>query len=56
MAKEDQGRLEALLAWGKPMLLDTSYMAGDSGEQQPQLAQLRADLVKEYPPLGPIFA
>ena len=56
VAKEDQGRLEALLAWGKPKLLDTSYMAGDSGEQQPQLAQLRADLVKEYPPLGPIFA
>jgi 5-methylthioadenosine/S-adenosylhomocysteine deaminase len=56
VADSDQGRLEALIAWGKPVLLDTSYTAEASDEQEPPLAQLRADLIKEYPPVGPIFA
>jgi 5-methylthioadenosine/S-adenosylhomocysteine deaminase len=53
----DHERLEPLLAWGKPMLLDTNYQAGESGsEPPPQLAELRAALIEEYPPVGPIFA
>jgi 5-methylthioadenosine/S-adenosylhomocysteine deaminase len=52
----DHGRLEALIAWGKPVLLDSSYAAEEADEEQPPLAQLRADLINEYPPVGPIFA
>jgi 5-methylthioadenosine/S-adenosylhomocysteine deaminase len=49
-------RLEPLLAWGKPMLLDTSYMVNPDGGEVPTLAQLRANLIREYPQVGPIFA
>jgi 5-methylthioadenosine/S-adenosylhomocysteine deaminase len=56
VAESDQGRLEALIAWGKPVLLDTSYTAEEADQGQPPLAQLRADLIAEYPPVGPIFA
>jgi 5-methylthioadenosine/S-adenosylhomocysteine deaminase len=53
----DHDRLEPLLAWGKPMLLDTSYRAGEQdSEAPPQLSALRAALIEEYPPVGPIFA
>ena len=48
--------LEPLLAWGKPMLLDTSYRARPSDEEPPTLARLRSDLVAQYPRVGPIFA
>jgi 5-methylthioadenosine/S-adenosylhomocysteine deaminase len=56
VAESDQGRLEALIAWGRPVLLDTSYTAEEADQEQPPLAQLRADLTAEYPPVGPIFA
>lgn len=53
----DRDRLEPVLAWGKPMLLDTSYRAGAaSGEEPARLSELRAALVEKYPPVGPIFA
>ena len=52
----DPDGLERLVAWGKPMLLDTSYRAHPSGPQPPTLAQLRADLIAHYPQVGPIFA
>jgi 5-methylthioadenosine/S-adenosylhomocysteine deaminase len=48
--------LEPLLAWGKPMLLDTSYRARPTDEEPPTLARLRSDLVAQYPRVGPIFA
>jgi hypothetical protein len=48
--------LEPVLAWGKPMLLDTRYRARPTGEAPPTLARLRADLVAEYPRVGPVFA
>jgi hypothetical protein len=38
------------------MRLDTSYTAGELGEQQPKLERLRADLIAAYPQVGPIFA
>jgi hypothetical protein len=38
------------------VLLDTSYTAEEADQEQPPLAQLRADLIAEYPPVGPIFA
>ena len=52
----DQERVEPLIAWGKPMLLDTSYTAAVSDEEQPRLSELRAALIAEYPQVGPIFA
>jgi hypothetical protein len=49
--------LEPVLAWGRPMLLDTSYQGQPDGDPTPRLAQLRADLTNTYPPrrthLGP---
>jgi 5-methylthioadenosine/S-adenosylhomocysteine deaminase len=48
--------LEPLIAWGKRMLLDTSYAVSPGSSAAPKLAKLRADLIKEYPQVGPIFA
>jgi hypothetical protein len=55
-ADADQDRLEPLFAWGKPMLLHTSYAAAAAEEEQPRLAELRAALIAEYPQVGPILA
>jgi 5-methylthioadenosine/S-adenosylhomocysteine deaminase len=53
----DRGRLEPVLAWGNPMLLDTSFRALPAGSQlPPTMAQLRAALIAHYPQVGPIFA
>lgn len=53
----DRDRLEPVLAWGKPMLLDTNYRARPASPQPPPtLAQLRAALIAQYPQVGPIFA
>ena len=48
--------LEPVLAWGRPMLLDTSFQGQPDGDPTPRLAQLRADLTSNYPPVGPIWA
>ena len=53
---EDTSRLEPLVAWGKRMLLDSSFQARPDGVPPPTLAQLRADLIGQYPQVGPIFA
>ncbi len=49
-------RLEPRLAWGKPMLLDTSYTAAESPDEQLRLSKFRSALIDEYPQVGPIFA
>ena len=54
-APDHQDRLEAVFVWGKPMLLDTSYAAHPGADAPPTLAQLRTDLIKSYPQVGPIF-
>jgi 5-methylthioadenosine/S-adenosylhomocysteine deaminase len=51
-----QEGLEPLSAWGKQMLLDTSYAARPGTDGPTRLAQLRQDLIDEYPQVGPIFA
>jgi 5-methylthioadenosine/S-adenosylhomocysteine deaminase len=51
-----QDRFEPLFAWGKPMLLDTSYAAAGANAEQPRLSELRAALIAEYPQVGPILA
>lgn len=50
--------LEPVLAWGKQMMLDTSYHAAATASTaaSPPLTQLRADLTRVYPPVGPIWA
>jgi cytosine/adenosine deaminase-related metal-dependent hydrolase len=47
---------EDMFAWGKPMKLDTSYQGHPKGDSPPPLSTLRADLIKAYPQVGPIFA
>ena len=54
-APEQHEKLEALIAWGQPMLLDTSFAAIPQGIP-PRLEELRAELIKNYPQVGPIFA
>lgn len=52
----DRERLEPLIAWGKRMLLDTSYTAAPATGEQPPLELLRGQLIAAYPQVGPIFA
>ena len=54
-AEDHQDHLEPLWAWGKLMVLDTSYVAGRE-EAQPRLAEIRASLIAAYPNIGPVFA
>ena len=48
--------LEPVIAWGRPMLLDTSFEGQNDGNPTPRLQQLRSDLTAAYPPVGPIWA
>ncbi len=48
--------LEPVLAWGRPMLLDTSFEVNPGGDPTPRLAQIRSSLTTIYPPVGPIWA
>lgn len=50
------GRFESQLAWGEPMLLDTSYEAHPGADKVPTLTDLRAALIEQYPQVGPIWA
>jgi 5-methylthioadenosine/S-adenosylhomocysteine deaminase len=52
----DAATLEPVLAWGKPMLLDTRFSVNQPGVTPPRLADLRASLIERYPRIGPIFA
>jgi 5-methylthioadenosine/S-adenosylhomocysteine deaminase len=54
-APDEQERLEEVFAWGKRMLLDTSTTARPATTPR-TVAQLREDLIAEYPQVGPIFA
>jgi 5-methylthioadenosine/S-adenosylhomocysteine deaminase len=49
-------RLESLRAWGKPMLLDTRYRAGQAAAEEPPFTDVRAALITHYPQVGPVFA
>ena len=53
---EQLGGLEPHIAWGKRMLLDTSYQAHPGSDAPPALSKLSADLINQYPQVGPIFA
>jgi cytosine/adenosine deaminase-related metal-dependent hydrolase len=45
--------IEDLVAWGKPMRLDTGFQGGSD---VPSLSTVRSLLTAAYPPVGPIFA
>jgi 5-methylthioadenosine/S-adenosylhomocysteine deaminase len=47
---------EDLVAWGKPMALDTSYVVQAGAVASPRLRELRERLLGRYPQTGPIFA
>jgi 5-methylthioadenosine/S-adenosylhomocysteine deaminase len=49
------GEAEHVLAWAKPMVLDTSYSVAPTASPPPRLAGLRAELIDRYPQVGPIF-
>ncbi len=56
-AEPDSPSLQPVTAWGKPMLLSTSFEAVPGQQDGPlTLADLRAALVGAYPQVGPIFA
>ncbi|HUZ00946.1 MAG TPA: amidohydrolase family protein [Thermomicrobiaceae bacterium] len=48
--------LEPVIAWGKPLSIDTTYTAGPAAAPPPRLADLRRALIARYPQVGPIFA
>jgi 5-methylthioadenosine/S-adenosylhomocysteine deaminase len=52
----DPGATERAIAWGRPMLVDTSYSVKKPKSEPPKLAGLRAELIARYPQVGPIFA
>jgi len=52
----DPATLEPAMAWGRPVLLDTSYSVHAPANPAPRLAELRAALIRRYPQVGPIFA
>ena len=45
-----------MIAWGQLMLLVSGFQANPTPTRPPALQQLRADLIKNYPQVGPIFA
>lgn len=47
--------IEDLIAWGKPMRLDTGYQS-PRGNPTPPLSHIRGLLTEAYPPVGPVFA
>jgi 5-methylthioadenosine/S-adenosylhomocysteine deaminase len=50
------GVTEPVVAWGRSMLVDTSYSVKTPASPAPRLAELRSELIARYPQTGPIFA
>jgi len=48
--------LRPIIAWGKRMLLDNGYRFRPGQDGVPTLDELRADLVRVFPQLGPIWS
>ncbi len=55
-AAPEDPKLEPVLAWGRRMLLDTSFEVNPGADPTPRLAELREALTEVYPPVGPIWA
>jgi 5-methylthioadenosine/S-adenosylhomocysteine deaminase len=52
----DPGETERLMAWGRSVLVDTSYSVKTPASPAPRLAELRSQLIARHPQVGPIFA
>lgn len=50
------GQTEPVVAWGRSMLVDTSYSVLSPETPSPKLGELRTELIARYPQVGPIFA
>jgi len=48
--------LESVVAWGRPMAVDTRYSLLAPDQPPPRLEALRAELIARYPQVGPIWA
>jgi cytosine/adenosine deaminase-related metal-dependent hydrolase len=55
-ADPNDPHLEPVLAWGRSMLLDTSFEVNPTGDPTPRLSQIRSALTAVYPPVGPVWA
>jgi hypothetical protein len=52
---------ESVLAWGRPMLMDTRFGSPETPDDTPavparRLVDMRRRLIARYPNVGPIFA
>jgi 5-methylthioadenosine/S-adenosylhomocysteine deaminase len=54
--RTDSALYEPLVAWGKQMLLDTSFAAAGPSADGGALGEIRKKLTGRYPQTGPIFA
>ncbi|HSK92549.1 MAG TPA: amidohydrolase family protein [Candidatus Angelobacter sp.] len=48
--------VESVVAWGRPMAVDTRYSLAAPDAPPPRLEQLRAELIARFPQVGPIWA
>lgn len=48
--------VESVVAWGRPMAVDTRYSVSMPDAAPPRLEQLRAELIARLPQVGPIWA
>ncbi len=55
-ADAGDANLEPVVAWGRKMLLDTSFEVNPGGDPTPRLSTIRSQLTSVYPPVGPIWA
>jgi 5-methylthioadenosine/S-adenosylhomocysteine deaminase len=55
-AEPGDPNLEPVVAWGRRMLLDTSFEVNPSADPTPRLSTIRQSLTAIYPPVGPIWA
>ena len=49
-------QVESVVAWGRPMSVDTRYSLTAPDEPPPRLEALRAALIARFPQTGPIWA
>jgi cytosine/adenosine deaminase-related metal-dependent hydrolase len=56
LAETEQSALESVIAWGRPMSVDTRYSLTAPDAPPPKLEALRATLIARFPQTGPIWA
>jgi hypothetical protein len=56
LAETEQSALESVIAWGRPMSVDTRYSLTVPDAPPPKLEALRATLIARFPQTGPIWA